>query len=196
MNERIQKLIKPGIIIAALIFAICCLIKKPQEFGDYTSNVSYAVTVVTLIFYIYEKWAWQIIPWNRPPVLKKQYSGTIRYTFKGTAGEKPIGIQIKQTWLGIDIKTNTDINSSVTITAAIVSEFGQDILYYTYMTNPSAATQKSNPIQHGTCRMVLEGDNKTIRGKYWTSSNTTGDIEWKAVEKSFLYDLNIGISRK
>ena len=165
MNERIQKLIKPGIIIAALTFAICCLIKKPQEFGDYTSNVSYAVTVVTLIFYIYEKWAWQIIPWNRPPVLKKQYSGTIRYT------------------LGIDIKTNTDINSSVTITAAIVSEFGQDILYYTYMTNPSAATQKSNPIQHGTCRMVLEGDNKTIRGKYWTSSNTTGDIEWKAVEK-------------
>lgn len=70
MNERIQKLIKPGIIIAALTFAICCLIKKPQEFGDYTSNVSYAVTVVTLIFYIYEKWAWQIIPWNRPPVLK------------------------------------------------------------------------------------------------------------------------------
>lgn len=54
MNERIQKLIKPGIIIAALTFAICCLIKKPQEFGDYTSNVSYAVTVVTLIFYIYE----------------------------------------------------------------------------------------------------------------------------------------------
>ena len=183
MNERIQKLIKPGIIMAALTFAICCLIKKPQEFGDYTSNVSYAVTVVTLIFYIYEEWAWRIIPWNRPPVLKKQYSGTIRYTFKGTAGEKPIGIQIKQTWLGIDIKTNTDINSSVTITAAIVSEFGQDVLYYTYMTNPSAATQKSNPIQHGTCRMVLEGDNKTIRGKYWTSSNTTGDIEWKAVEK-------------
>lgn len=114
------------ILIAALTFAICCLIKKPQEFGDYTSNVSYAVTVVTLIFYIYEKWVWRIIPWNRPPVLKKQYSGTIRYTFKGTVGEKPIGIQIKQTWLGIDIKTNTDINSSVTITAAIVSEFGQD----------------------------------------------------------------------
>lgn len=50
MNEQIQKLIKPGIIIAALTFAICCLIKKPQEFGDYTSNVSYAVTVVTSSF--------------------------------------------------------------------------------------------------------------------------------------------------
>ena len=182
MEERIQKLLKAAIIIAALIFAVCCLIKKPQEFRDYTSNVSYAVTGVSIIFYIYEKWIWRFIPWNRPPVLKKQYDGIIHYKFNGTAGEKPISVLIKQTWLRINVKTKTDINSSVTITAAIVSEFGQDVLYYTYMTNPSAATQKSNPIQHGTCRMLLEGDNKTISGKYWTSSNTTGDIEWKAVE--------------
>lgn len=183
MQERIQKLIKPAIIIAALTFALCCLIKEPQKFGDYFSNLSYAVTAVTAIFYIYEKWVWRFIPWNRPPILKEQYDGIIYYKFNGIAGEKSINVRIKQTWFGIDVKTKTDINSSVTITATIVSEFGQDVLYYTYMTNPSAATQKSNPIQHGTCRMVLEGTNETISGKYWTSSNTTGDIEWKAVEK-------------
>ena len=114
--------------------------------------------------------------------MKEQYDGIIYYKLYAIAGEKSISVWIKQTWLGIDVKTKTDINSSVTITATILSEFGQDVLYYTYMTNPSAATQKSNPIQHGTCRMVLNGDNKTISGKYWTSSNTTGDIEWKAVE--------------
>ena len=48
------------------------------------------------------------------------------------------------------------------------------------MTNPTAATQSENPIQHGTCRMILDGDNSRINGKYWTSSNTTGDIEWLA----------------
>lgn len=42
MNERIKKLFKPAIIIAAVTFAICYLIKKPQEFGDYTSYVGYA----------------------------------------------------------------------------------------------------------------------------------------------------------
>ena len=43
MNERIQKLIKPEIIIAAIIFFVCYLIKKPHEFGDYISYVSQLV---------------------------------------------------------------------------------------------------------------------------------------------------------
>lgn len=182
MRERIQKLIKPAIIIAALVFAICCVVRKPQEFGDYTSYVGYSVTVVTLSFVVYEHWLWKVIPWNRPPILHTQYEGIIRYNFNGNVGEKSISVRIKQSWLGIDIKTKTDINSSVTITAAIVREYEQDVLYYTYMTSPSAATQKSNPAQHGTCQMILEEDNKHIYGKYWTSSNTTGDIEWKVVE--------------
>lgn len=129
MNERIRKLFKPAIIIAAMTFAICYLIKKPQEFGDYSSYVGYSVTVVTVLFCIYEKWMWRIIPWNRAPLLKKKYSGTIHYNFNGTAGEKSISVQVKQSWLSIDIQTTTDINSSVTITAAIVREYSQDILY-------------------------------------------------------------------
>ena len=52
--------------------------------------------------------------------------------------------------------------------------------YQIYMTNPTTATQSENPIQYGTCRMILDGDNSRISGKYWTSSNTTGDIEWVA----------------
>lgn len=162
-------------------------IKNEIKAAQYRAAV-HANTDMLLLYYdigcfcVYEKWVWRFIPWNRPPVLKEQYDGIIYYKLNGIAGEKSISVWIKQTWLGIDVKTKTDINSSVTITATILSEFGQDVLYYTYMTNPSAATQKSNPIQHGTCRMVLNGDNKTISGKYWTSSNTTGDIEWKAVK--------------
>ena len=50
MIDRIKKLFKASIIIAAVTFAICYLIKKPQEFGDYTSYVGYAVTAVTIFF--------------------------------------------------------------------------------------------------------------------------------------------------
>lgn len=178
MNGKMQKLIKPMIFIAAAVFAICCLLKRPAEFSDYTTYIGYSITGTTLLFVVYEKWLWKRIPWNRPPILKKQYSGIIRYHFNGIVGEKPIDILIQQSWSSIDIKTKTDINSSFTITAAIVSEFGQAVLYYTYLTNPSAATQKNNPIQHGTCRMILEGDNSRIKGKYWTSSLTSGDMEW------------------
>lgn len=106
------------------VFGICWFIKKPQEIGDYTTYLGYSVTAVTVYFLAYEKWLWRKIPWNRPPVLKGKYTGTIRYNYNGVAGE--------------------------------------------------------NPIQHGTCRMILDGDNSRISGKYWTSSNTTGDIEWVA----------------
>lgn len=180
MSERIQKLIKPSIFLAAIVFVVCWFVKKPQEIGDYTTYLGCSVTAVTLCFLTYEKWLWRKIPWNRPPVLKAKYTGTIRYNYNGVSGEKNIRVQIKQSWLGIDIQTSTDINSSVTIAADIVKEYGRDVLYYTYMTNPTVATQSENPIQHGTCRMILDGDNSRIRGKYWTSSNTTGDIEWVA----------------
>ncbi len=182
MYDRIKKIIKPMIFIAAGIFVLCCFIKKPAEWSDYTSYIGYSVTAVTVFFVLYERYLWKIIPWNRPPVLKSKYHGVIKYNFHGVPGEKPITVTIKQTWLSVDVQTRTDINSSVTITAMIVKEYGQDILYYTYMTNPSAATQSDNPIQHGTCRMVLCEGNARLLGKYWTSSNTTGDIEWNANE--------------
>ena len=180
MRDKIEKLIKPMIFIAAAVFVLCYLIRKPVELGDYTSYLGYSVTAVTVFFIMYEKLLWKKIPWNRPPILSEKYQGVIKYNFRGVSGEKPIDITIKQTWLSIDVQTRTDINSSVTTTAMIVNEYGQDILYYTYMTNPSAASQSENPIQHGTCRMVLGGDNMHLVGKYWTSSNTTGDIEWTA----------------
>lgn len=113
MNERIKKLFKPAIIIAAVTFAICYLIKKPQEFGDYTSYVGYAVTAVTIFFYIYEKWMWRIIPWNRPPVLKKKYTGIIHYNFSGTAEKSPcvfrlnnLGLVLIFRWRQISIQVS------------------------------------------------------------------------------------------
>lgn len=182
MNKRMQKLIKPIIFIAAAVFAIFWLLKRPTEFSGYFTYIGYSITGATLFFVGYENWLWKRIPWNRPPILKKHYSGIIRYSFNGIVEEKPINILIRQSWSSIDIKTQTDINSSSTIAATIVEEFGQSVLYYTYLTNPSAATQKNNPIQYGACRMILDGDNSRIRGKYWTSSCTSGDIEWVSTD--------------
>ena len=182
MRERIQKLIKPSIYLTAILFAVCCLVKKPQEISGLTEYLGYSSAAMTVCYFVYEKWLWRKIPWNRPPVLKAKYIGTIRYIYNEVADEKPIHVQINQSWLQIEIKTSTDINSSVAIVADIVQECGQDVLYYTYMTNPTAETQSKNPIQYGTCRMVLNEDNTKISGKYWTSAHTTGDIEWAAEE--------------
>lgn len=183
MNDRVKKMIKPIIIAAVVFYLLCWLILKPEKIGDYFSYVGYAITGVTILFVLYERILWRRIPWNRPPLLKKKYSGTISYIYKNQPGTKPIEISVKQTWLSVSIRTSTDINSSASITGTIVTEHEGEVLYYNYITNPSATVQAKNPIQYGTCRMVLEGDNTILRGKYWTSSKTVGDIEWKALDK-------------
>lgn len=181
MKDRMTKLLKPMVLLAAAIFAICCLIKKPTVFDDYSSYIGYAISGITVLFVLYEKILWKFIPWNRPPVLKKEYAGTLSYVFKKQPGTKDISISVKQTWLSVEITTKTDINASYTVTGSIVNERGIDVLYYTYVTDPSAVFQGKNPIQYGTCRMVLNMDNKKISGKYWTSSQTVGDLVWNEV---------------
>lgn len=178
MNDRIKKLIKPMILTAVVIFAVCCIVKKPSVFDDYSSYVGYAISGVTVLFVLYERVLWRFIPWNRPPVLKKKYKGTLSYVYKREHRNKPISITVKQTWLSVEITTKTNINASYTVTGTITNEHGMDVLYYTYITDPSAVYQSQNPIQYGTCRMVLNGDNQSIVGKYWTSSQTVGDMTW------------------
>lgn len=179
MNDRVKKMIKPIIIAAVLIIVLCWIVLKPATLEDKISCVGYAISGVTILFVLYERLLWRYIPWNRPPLLKKKYNGIIAYEYKNQPSTKSIEITVKQSWLSVSIKTKTDINSSSSITGTIVSEFGDDVLYYNYITTPSAATQGKNPIQHGTCRMLLEGDNAVVKGKYWTSSKTVGDIKWK-----------------
>ena len=120
MKERIDNIIKMLVYIAAIIFIAFCINKKPAGLGDYYSYISYSVTLTSLIFFIYEKFLWRYIPWNRPPMLKRNYAGEISYIYEGKPGKKSMRIVVKQTCLTIRIETETDINESYTVTGNIV----------------------------------------------------------------------------
>lgn len=180
MDSRIKKLIKPIILVAVLIFAVCWIIKKPVKIDDYCSYIGYAISGVSILFVFYERLLWKVIPWNRPPVLKKHYDGTITYLSKKDVLSKKIDISVKQSLFSVRITTKTDINSSNSMVGEIVEENGESVLYYSYITNPSAVTQRTNPVQYGTCRITLNEECEKMQGKYWTTSQTIGDIEWIA----------------
>lgn len=178
MNERAEKLLKLSRYPMAAVFVIACLIKKPESASDYASYIGYGISTVSVLFLVYEKYFWRFIPWNRPYILKEKYDGKIEYIWDGSRHTKPITIHIKQTWLTVKITTETNINRSHTVIGDIIQENGVDVLYYTYITNPSVLSEDNNPAQRGTCRMVLDGNN-VLKGEYWTSSKTVGNIEWK-----------------
>ena len=175
MENKVRQLIKPGVYIAIGIFISLYLIKKPIEGEDILSLVSYSITVVTIIFTLYINWLWKYNPFEKLPKLKSSYQGIIKYKFNG-GGEKNVEIIIKQTLFSIKVITKTDNNRSTSITANIVLENEEYLLYYTYITNPSAGNINTNPIQYGTCRIPII-DTEDIKGIYWTTQQTIGDIE-------------------
>lgn len=177
MAEKVKKLIKPFAVALVIIFAVCCWIEKPEGFGDYSSYVGYAISGVTLLFCAYDLWLWRWNPLEDTPALAKKYSGVLEYKYNGIESSKQIQIRIRQTLLSVIVQAKTDINASSTITGVITKEYDKYVLYYTYITDPDAKVAKTNPVQHGTCRMVLD-DVDHIKGKYWTSGQTIGDITW------------------
>lgn len=178
MSENYQKYIKPIIFLAAAIAFIQYLgvqSTKPEDIWSYISN---SVAVVSAISFFYVNWGWRLNPFEKLPKLKKKYTGTLKYNYKNKPGEKPIELKIKQTLFSIKVISRTDINKSSTIIGNIVMENDEYVLYYSYRTSPDLMI-KNNPIQHGTCRIILD-EIKELKGCYWTDRNTTGDMLLKA----------------
>ncbi len=179
MSENYQKYLKPIIFLASAIAFIQYLVVQSTGVEDIWSYISNSVVVVSAISFLYVEWGWRLNPFEKLPKLKKQYKGTLKYNYKNKPGEKPIELKIKQTLFSIRVTSKTDINKSSTIIGNIVIENDEYVLYYSYRTSPDLAI-KNNPIQHGTCRIILD-DIHELKGCYWTDRNTTGDMFLKAI---------------
>jgi hypothetical protein len=149
---------------------------KCEHIYDWIGAVSEAVSFSLVVATVYNKWAWKINFLDKTPRIYGQYSGTIYYNYNGQQKKKSTKVEIKQTYLKVRVKIKTNEITSNTITSDMVEENGEYILYYTYITNPQSQYSDENPIQYGTCRLMLSEKNKLI-GQYWTSRKTKGDIK-------------------
>jgi hypothetical protein len=176
MGERINKFLIKGLWAVLAMFTLLFLILKPISAYDYFGVASEAIGIAVIIMGVYNAILWKYNPLEKAPRLMGQYNGFIEYNFTGILESKPVNVIIKQTALTVTVKIVTDEITSNTITSNLVEENDEYVLYYTYITNPRSRYSEKNPIQHGTCRLIESGDSK-LRGTYWTSRKTIGDIE-------------------
>lgn len=180
MKSKMEALIKLSGIIVLVIFIILYKLKIPESVLEYWDLILESSGYSVIAIVVYERYLWKYNPFVKIPRLKKKYMGILSYNYKGKFGEKNVEIEIKQSFLSTDVKLKSDEISSKTITSDLVEENGEFVLYYTYITNPLSRCSDENPIQVGTCKLVIDNIND-IRGNYWTSRKTIGDLHFHSI---------------
>jgi hypothetical protein len=56
-------------------------------------------------------------------------------------------------------------------------------LIYSYENEPKATLRNRSPIHYGTARLSINDDNTVMKGEYWTSRQTKGEMTLKKLEK-------------
>jgi len=167
--------IKIGLWLTALLLLARCAWSMPSGAYGFCSASGEAISIAFILLIFYEQWLWKFNPCERKPRLLKKYVGFIQYTFQGEQSSKLIDVSVTQTCSSVSIRIATDEITSKSVTSHLALENGEYVLYYTYITNPKDAKRDKNPIQYGTCRLIVD-DHSRLHGFYWTTQKTRGDI--------------------
>lgn len=178
MNDSLKNFQTKALWVAIIIFAARHMISSPNTTYSLFGCMGESITITIILLGIYEKWIWKFDPFEKKPRLMGKYSGDIKYNYSGEFKKKKIQVTIKQSLLSVDIKITTNEIHSRTITSKLIFENDEYVLYYIYITNPQSKYSKENPMQYGTCRLIINNENE-LQGTYWTNRKTIGDIRLK-----------------
>lgn len=176
MQKPVSDLAKMAATVAIAVTAIAFLAAQDASLEGLASASSKGITISAIAVVVYERFLWRLNPFEKRPRLLGRYDCVLEYSHDKGNGCKKTTALIKQTLLTTSISFCTDEITSNTKASELVDESGRYVLYYTYLTTPLMKYSRKNPIQYGTCRLEVMDDGE-LRGSYWTSSATTGDIK-------------------
>lgn len=182
LDNRTIKFLSKSLWVALFLFVIRYLLCSFNSIYDFIGAAGEVISITTILMGIYCSFLWKYNPLEKTPKLMGTYRGVIEYCFNGVVDKKETIVIIKQTLLSIKISIKTNEIISNTIIGNFVEENDENVLYYTYITNPKSKYSKENPIQYSTCRLLINHVNH-LSGTYWTSRQTIGDIELEKMEE-------------
>ena len=195
MNQsNVTRYTKPVLVFALVFGSVLWQLIRPSGPKEWLDLVGCVAIAANAFFLLYDAWLWRLNPGERIPRLAKRYVGTLAYLEKGEHREKQIEFSFVQRRHSVLVETRTNESSSHSIASEIVVEDNAFVLYYVYRTTPVAEAESGNPIQLGTCRVVIPEQPfawsrawilprapDVLYGKYWTGRRTCGDIRFQAM---------------
>ena len=175
------------------IFAICfagLALATGTTISDLGSALKLAYKTVPIIILIWAgfvsfAWRWRCFKdWLVPfPDLDGTWQGTIQTTWKDAEGNAPgpipVILTVKQSFGRVSCVMRTAEMSSWSYLADFWLDTDEQIrkLGYSYTSSPGLKVQDRSSAHDGTMVMEIIGDPVTkLKGIYWTTRKTTGDV--------------------
>ena len=198
--KNIRKEIFDWIQLVAFVIgwgAVLLVSGTSLEIGwDAIKKLPDVVTIYVLLAILFTNWAWRLPifkHWLVPlPDLQGTWKGKLESTWINPATNekippKDVTLVIKQTFSNISCVMYTDESDSFSNTAQINEDDDSGIfrLSYNYTNRSKANVRDRSAIHDGAAILkLISGPEKTLKGEYWTSRKTTGDISVKFVSSS------------
>lgn len=190
MDTLRKKLISIFCWITGLIFIAIVFIRKhynPIEFETVVGDLGVSVTITSVAFWVFEKRLWRVLAGKMvfPPYIEGLWKGTLKYEDANTKDwkEKNVELDIKQSLTSTKFRLHTDESDSSSICYAYISEGinSKHEFVYTFQNNPKPSCRDRSPIHYGTCKLDII-DDASMKGEYWTSRNTKGELTLKKIK--------------
>lgn len=147
--------------IAIILFIILYLLNI-----ELINSISYAISVSTLLYLLYDKLFWRYNPFDKTPRIYGEYSVKNKSTYQGGM-EFDSYVFIKQTRSSIIVidKMRDGVCESVTASLYKGNLNGKWFLYYTYLTHPK---NEGDDMHYGTSILCIH-NRDYIEGSYFTN---------------------------
>ena len=155
-------------------------------------------TIEMVIWGLFVKWGWRFKifqKWLVPfPFIQGTWKGQLTSTWVNPETQKPLDpieivLVIRQTFLSVHCTIMTAESESRSYSASIHidPESDQKRLVYSYTNKPNIRLRDRSAIHDGTASLLIIGNQPSqLRGEYWTSRKTTGEIDLKFMSRSLV----------
>jgi hypothetical protein len=190
-------LVRLIVAVVIVVFAVGIWTSGDKVDVTWLRFYSVAVTAVVTMLALWEYWIWrlrfvQLIPGVRRDI-RGTWKGELQTFWKDERGvsppRKPAYLVVRQSASRVSIVLLTDESRSHSSLASVSSDGATVSLDYMYVNWPDARVEQKSRIHHGSASLVVSGAPATrLRGRYWTSRDTRGELDFVSRVQKFADD--------
>ena len=164
--------------------------------GEAVKKLPEVVTIYSIMAYLFKHWIWKwqlLQGWLIPyPNLQGTWTGTLQSSWIDPStgsgiGPIPVTLAIRQSFDAISCTLFTAESESFSVAGQINQDDDNGALHldYSYTNRPKLGVRDRSAIHDGAAALrIITAPSRLLKGEYWTSRRTTGEMSFAFLEKS------------